>query len=150
MTLATRLFDYELPEKLIAQYPAGSRDASRMLVLDRNSGQCELRQFADIVNYLEPGDGLIFNNTRVMNARMYGIKNGSPGSARIELLLVSPHTSDGYSWNALVKPGKRVQPGTRIKLLAKNGSLPVDGDWVEIKDKNDDGSYIIRFDSAAD
>ena len=147
MTLSTKLFDYDLPEELIAQYPAAKRDASRMLVLDRQTGECEIHPFADIVNYLESGDGLIFNDTRVMSARMYGIKNGTPGSARVELLLVSALDEAKQTWNALVKPGKRVRPGTRIKLLDKADKLPAEGDWVEVQEKCDDGSYVIRFDS---
>ena len=147
MTLSTKLFDYDLPDELIAQYPAAKRDASRMLVLDRQTGECEIHPFADIVNYLEAGDGMIFNDTRVMSARMYGIKNGTPGSARVELLLVSALDEAKQTWNALVKPGKRVRPGTRVKLLDKKDNLPADGDWVEVQEKCDDGSYVIRFDS---
>jgi S-adenosylmethionine:tRNA ribosyltransferase-isomerase len=147
MTLSTKLFDYNLPEELIAQYPAVKRDASRMLVLDRKTGECEIHAFADIVNYLAPGDGLIFNDTRVMSARMYGIKNGTPGSARVELLLVSALDEARQTWNALVKPGKRVRPGTRIKLLDKTDKLPAEGDWVAVQEKCNDGSYVIRFDS---
>ena len=147
MTLSTKLFDYDLPDELIAQYPAAKRDASRMLVLDRQTGECEIHPFADIVNYLEAGDGMIFNDTRVMSARMYGIKNGTPGSAHVELLLVSALDETKQTWNALVKPGKRVRPGTRVKLLDKKDNLPADGDWVEVQEKCDDGSYVIRFDS---
>jgi S-adenosylmethionine:tRNA ribosyltransferase-isomerase len=147
MTLSTKLFDYNLPEELIAQYPAVKRDASRMLVLDRKTGECEIHAFADIVNYLAPGDGLIFNDTRVMSARMYGIKNGTPGSARVELLLVSALDEARQTWNALAKPGKRVRPGTRIKLLDKTDKLPAEGDWVAVQEKCNDGSYVIRFDS---
>ncbi len=147
MILSTKLFDYELPEELIAQYPAKRRDASRMLVLDRRSGECEIHPFTSLVNFLEPGDGLIFNDTRVMSARMYGIKNGTPGSAEIELLLLSALDEARQTWNALVKPGKRVRPATRIKLSDKNGGLNTCNDWVEVCEKCDDGSYIIRFDS---
>jgi len=147
MILSTELFDYDLPEELIAQYPAKKRDASRMLVLDRESGKCEIHPFTDIVNFIEAGDGLIFNDTRVMSARMYGIKNGTPGSAKVELLLITSLDESQQTWNALVKPGKRVKPGTRIKLLDKNGELNKHNDWVEILEKCDDGSYVIRFDS---
>ena len=148
MILSTKLFDYNLPEELIAQYPAKKRDASRMLVLDCKSGECEIHPFTDIVNFIAPGDGLIFNDTRVMSARMYGIKNGTVDSAKIELLLITSLDESQQTWNALVKPGKRVRPGTRIKLLDKNGELNTRDDWVEICEKCDDGSYVIRFDSA--
>ena len=147
MILSTELFDYDLPEELIAQYPSTKRDASRMLVLDRKNGECEIHPFTDIVNFMEPGDGLIVNDTRVMSARMYGIKNGTPDSAKIELLLISSLDEAQQSWNALVKPGKRVRAGTRIKLLDKNGGLNTRDDWVEVCNKCDDGSYVIRFDS---
>ena len=148
MTLSTKLFDYELPEELIAQYPAEKRDASRMLVLDRSSGECEIHPFTDIVNFINPGDGMIFNDTRVISARMYGIKNGTPGSAKIEILLISSLDEAQQTWNALLKPGKRAKPGTRIKLLDKNGELNNNDDWAEVLEKCDDGSYVIRFDSA--
>ena len=148
MILATKLFDYDLPEELIAQYPADKRDASRMLVLDRQSGECEICPFTDIVEFLEPGDGLIFNDTRVMSARFYGIKNGLPGAAKIELLLISSLDEKQQSWNALVKPGKRVRSGSRIKLLDKTGELNIANDWVEIQEKCADGSYVLRFDAA--
>ncbi|MDD5697726.1 MAG: tRNA preQ1(34) S-adenosylmethionine ribosyltransferase-isomerase QueA [Victivallaceae bacterium] len=148
MMLATKLFDYELPEKLIAQYPAARRDASRMLVMDRQSGDCEIRPFTDIVDFLEPGDGLVFNDTRVMSARMYGLKNGTPGSAEIELLLIAPLDEARQTWNALLKPGKRVRPGTRIGLLYRDGKLNVGDDWAEVIEKRGDGTYVIRFDSA--
>ena len=147
MILSTRLFDYELPEELIAQYPAEKRDASRMLVLDRRSGECEIHPFTDITDFINPGDGMVFNDTRVMSARMYGIKNGTPGSAKIEILLISSLDEAQQTWNALLKPGKRAKPGTGIKLLDKNGELNSNNDWVKVIEKCDDGSYIIRFDS---
>ena len=147
MILSTELFNYELPEELIAQYPAEKRDASRMLVLDRKTGECEIRPFTDIVNFVNPGDGLVFNDTRVMSARMYGVKNGTPGSAKIELLLTSSLDEAQQTWNALVKPGKRVKSGTRIKLLDKTDELNSNNDWVEVREKCADGSYVLRFDS---
>jgi len=148
MILSTELFNYELPEELIAQYPAEKRDASRMLVLDRKSGKCEIHPFTDIVNFINPGDAMIFNDTRVMSARMYGIKNGTPGSAKIEILLINSLDEAQQTWNALLKPGKRAKPGTGIKLLDKNDELNSNDDWAEVLEKCDDGSYVIRFDSA--
>jgi S-adenosylmethionine:tRNA ribosyltransferase-isomerase len=149
MKLSTSLFDYHLPEELIAQYPAENRDASRMLVLDRKTGECEIHKFPDIVNYLNPGDGIIFNNTRVMNARMYGIKNGTSGSAKIEILLVSPADTTGKKWKAMLRPGKRAQPETRVKLTA--GETAQDSgsdDWFTVLEHLDDGTFLIEFDSA--
>ncbi|QSH41038.1 tRNA preQ1(34) S-adenosylmethionine ribosyltransferase-isomerase QueA [Lentisphaerota bacterium ZTH] len=148
MKLSTDLFDYYLPEELIAQYPAASRDASRMLVMERKTGRCEVRTFKDIVEYLSPGDGLIFNDTRVMSARMYGIKNGEQGAAKVELLLISALNEERSRWNALIKPGRRVPSGTRVKLLDKQGSMNDSDDWYEVLEKCDDGSVVIEFSSS--
>ena len=71
--LGTHLFDYDLPEELIAQYPADKRDESRMMVLDPDSGNCEIKPFYEIVNYLNPGDLMVCNNTKVLRGRMYGV-----------------------------------------------------------------------------
>jgi S-adenosylmethionine:tRNA ribosyltransferase-isomerase len=150
MKLSSSLFDYHLPEDLIAQYPAENRDASRMLVLDRKTGECEIRRFPDIVDYLSPGDGIIFNNTRVMNARMYGVKNGSAGSAKVEILLVSPADTAGKTWKALIKPGKRTPPETRVKLVTITGGIADNGgdDWFTVHEHFDDGTFLIEFDDA--
>ncbi|MFA6103285.1 MAG: tRNA preQ1(34) S-adenosylmethionine ribosyltransferase-isomerase QueA [Victivallaceae bacterium] len=148
MKLATGLFDYHLPEELIAQYPAANRDDSRMLVLDRHTGECEIRRFTDIVNYLNPGDGIVFNNTRVMNARMYGIKNGTAGSAKVEIMLVSPADTARKKWKALIKPGKRTPPGTRVKLEPSDINQAPGDDWLSVLEHLDDGTFMIEFDSA--
>jgi S-adenosylmethionine:tRNA ribosyltransferase-isomerase len=147
MKLSTDLFDYELPEELIAQYPAEKRDASRMLVMDRCSGECEIKSFSDIIEYLEPGDGLVFNNTKVMSARMYGRKNGLEEGAAVELLLISALDAERVVWSAMIKPAKRVPPGTRVKLLDKNGNLNASDDWFVVKEKLDDGACVIEFSS---
>jgi S-adenosylmethionine:tRNA ribosyltransferase-isomerase len=149
MHLPVSLFDYNLPEELIAQYPPEPRGASRMLVLDRKTGECELRNFSDITEYLTPGDAVIFNNTRVMNARIYGIKNGEPDAAKIEILLMEPINENPRVWQCLLKPGRRVKPGVRVKLLDRNGKLNLHDDWFTVTAKNDDGSFNIEF-SAAD
>ncbi len=148
MKLAAGLFDYHLPEELIAQYPAENRDASRMLVLDRQTGACEIHRFGDIVNYLNPGDGIIFNNTRVMHARMYGIKNGTAGSAKVEILLVSPADTVRKKWKALIKPGKRTPPETRVKLEPSDVNQTPGDDWITVLQHLDDGTFLIEFDSA--
>ncbi len=103
-------FDYYLPEELIAQEPAAFRDRSRLLVLHRDTGQTEHRRFSDCVNYFSPGDVLVLNNTRVIPARLIGVKEGT--GARIEVVLLKRAALN--TWEALVKPGKRVRPGTRI------------------------------------
>ncbi|MBQ4314150.1 MAG: S-adenosylmethionine:tRNA ribosyltransferase-isomerase, partial [Lentisphaeria bacterium] len=107
--LKTSLFDYDLPEELIARYPAEKRDGSKMMILDRQSGEAVPSLFPEIINFLEPGDALIYNDTKVLKGRMYGVKrneNGEPG-AKFELLLVSPSGNDPAEWHVLLKPGKR-------------------------------------------
>ena len=125
--MRTELFDYQLPEELIAQRPAEKRDRSRMLVLDRTSGASQVREFADIVEYLQPGDLLVSNNTKVMRARLYGRKNGLAEGAHFEALLLNPHpageTVPGCRYQAMLKPGKRAVPGTRVVLLDHAGEL---------------------------
>ena len=112
MTLTTSLFDYELPEDLIAQYPADRRGDSKMLVLDPNDGHCEIRPFADIVNYLNAGDVMVCNNTKVLRGRMYGIKNGEVGGAKFEMLLIAQlDKNNPKRWSALLRPGKRAKAG---------------------------------------
>ena len=145
MQLPVSLFDYELPESLIAQYPPEPRGTSRMLVLDRNTGDCELRSFNDITEYLTPGDGMIFNNTRVMNARMYGMKNGKLDAAKIEILLVEPLNGNPQTWKCLLKPGRRVKADVRIKLLDRNNELNHNDDWFTVTGKNSDGTFNIKF-----
>ena len=100
--MKTSDFDYNLPQDLIAQSPAEPRDHSRLLVLDRNTGEIEHRRFYDIVGYLNQGDVLVFNDSRVIPARMYGslVDTGS----KIELLLLTQNSPTG--WKALVNRGE--------------------------------------------
>ena len=92
--LSTALFDYELPAELIAQRPTERRDGSRMMVLNRRTGEWVIRPFTAIGEYLSPGDALIYNDTRVLRGRMFARKNGDPAGAKFELLLVpSPKTA---------------------------------------------------------
>jgi len=112
--MLTSDFDYYLPPELIAQHPPEKRGTSRMLVLDRKSDDCELRKFSDIPDYLSEGDCIIVNNTRVLNSRFYGEKEET--GAKIELLLTMPLNENATLWKSLVKPGKRVRSGTRIRL----------------------------------
>lgn len=101
-------FGYDLPKELIAQSPVEPRDAARLLVLGRESGQYEDRHFYDLDAYLRPGDLLVLNDTRVLPARLYGVKEGT--GAQVEFLLLTPRGND--VWEVLAGPGKRAKPGS--------------------------------------
>lgn len=115
-TMKTSDYDYDLPEELIAQEPAAERDGCRMLVMDRETGALEDRIFRDIEDYLQPGDLLVANETRVMPARLLGAKRGTGGAAEVFLLREvagnEPRTNTCAFWEVLVRPGKRLKPGT--------------------------------------
>ena len=110
-------FNYELPEELIAQTPLEERDASRLLVLDKKTGEVEHKIFRDIIDYLEPGDTLVLNDTKVLPARLIGEKEDT--KAVIEVLLLKNIEKD--NWECLVKPARRVKVGT--KVVFGNGKL---------------------------
>ena len=114
--MKTSDFEYELPPELIAQEPAAVRDACRLLVMDRRTGALEDRIFRDIVNYVRPGDLFVVNETRVLPARLLGAKRGTGGAAEVFLLREvfdrEPKTSHSAVWEVLVKPGKRLKPGS--------------------------------------
>lgn len=110
--MKTSDFDYELPEELIAQHPAAQRDHSRLLVMDKYTGTVEHRVFRDIVDYLHAGDVLVLNNTKVIPARIFGVKEG--GTAKIEVLLLKRDDDLPNTWEVLVHPGKRAKVGTVI------------------------------------
>ena len=112
--MKTSDFDYDLPEELIAQEPAAERDGCRLLVMDRATGALEDRVFRDIAEYLRPGDLLVANETRVMPARLLGAKRGTGGAAEVFLLRQHGTPLDNKSalWEVLVRPGKRLKPGT--------------------------------------
>ena len=128
-------FDYNLPEELIAQAPAEPRDSCRLLVVDRkgsetgtpleHGGTVEHRIFRDIIDYIEPGDVLVINQTRVMPARLIGRKTGSGGVVET-LLLKRREDVDplGHVWECLVKPGKRLKPGAQIEYRAGGAHAP--------------------------
>lgn len=118
--MKTEDFNYELPQELIAQTPLQQRDSSRLLVLNKKDGQIEHKHFSDIVDYLEEGDTLVLNDTKVIPARLIGVKEET--GAVIELLLLKNIEND--TWEALVKPARRVKVGTIVnfgegKILAK-------------------------------
>lgn len=110
--MKTENFDYELPEHLIAQTPIQKRDTSRMMVLDKKTGEIEHRHFHDIVDYLGENDVLVLNDTKVMPARIYGVKEET--NAAIELLLLKEMEND--TWECLTKPAKRVKVGSVISF----------------------------------
>ena len=127
-------FWYDLPEELIAQTPLGQRDASRMLHLDPKTGEIEHRHFTDILDYLRPGDCLILNDTRVLPARIYGVKEET--GAVVEFLLLKQKELD--LWECLCKPGKRAKPGTVFSF----GDGRLKG---AVTDVTDDGGRVVRF-----
>ena len=110
--MRTEDFNFDLPEELIAQHPLEQRDHSRLLVLDKTSGNITHKRFDDILDYLVPGDVLVINNTRVIPARLFGVKEG--GTAHIEVLLLKPVENRPDCWEVLVRPGKRVKVGAKV------------------------------------
>ena len=135
--LRTADFDYHLPPELIAQTPIEPRDHSRLLVLNRSNGSIEHRRFYDLPAYLRPRDLLVFNDSRVLPARLYGGKAGSQG--KVELLLL--HRVDHNQWQALAKPGRRLQKGTRIEVQGTRKTY-----HVEIMSKAEDGTVLVQLD----
>ena len=127
-------FYYDLPEELIAQDPLADRSSSRLLTLDKNSGAFSHHVFRDIVDFLNPGDCLVVNNTKVIPARLMGEKEGT--GAGIEVLLLK--RNEGDVWETLVKPGKKARPGARISF---GGGLLV-GEVVDIVEE---GNRLIKF-----
>ncbi len=127
-------FYYELPKELIAQDPLSDRSGSRLMVLGREDGSIEHHVFREITNYLDPGDCLVINNTKVLPARLYGQKEGT--QAGIELLLL--RRLQGDCWETLVKPGKKAKIGTRIQF--GEGLLT-----AEVIDIAEEGNRIIQF-----
>lgn len=127
-------FNYNLPKELIAQVPIKNRDQSRLMVLDRKNKTIEHKIFKDIINYLQPGDCLVRNNTKVIPARLYGIKEET--GANVEFLLLK--RIDGDIWEVMVKPGKKLMPGVRVKF--GNGLLK-----AEILEKLGDGNRKVKF-----
>lgn len=127
-------YDYDLPEELIAQDPLEDRSSSRLMVLDRQTGDVEHRHFTDILEYLHPGDCLVINNTRVIPARLFGVKEDT--QAKIEVLLLKRKEND--IWETLVKPGKKAKPGT--KLVFGDGLLT-----AEVVDVVEEGNRLIQF-----
>ena len=133
--LKTSDFFYDLPEELIAQHPMSQRDASRLMVLNRAEGSISHRHFSDIVEYLNPNDVLVINDSKVIPARLYGHVEGRE-EAKLELLLLRQHELN--VWECLVKPGKRA----RIGMRAVFGDGLLTG---EVVDMVEEGNRLIRF-----
>ena len=133
-------FDYHLPEDRIAQYPADQRDHSRLLVIRRDSDVLEDRMFYDIADYLRPGDLLVRNNSKVIPARLYGVKEGT--GAKIEFLLTKRlENAEGDVWETMVRPGKRLRPGDRV-VFSKQPRLA-----AGILDYSEGGTRTVRFET---
>lgn len=132
--MKTEDFYYDLPEELIAQYPIEDREESRLLLLDKETGNIEDRIFKDIIDYLHPGDCLVLNDTKVIPARLFGNREGK--NERIEFLLLRRIEND--IWETLVRPGKKVKPGNRI--VFGNGTLV-----AEVLSIEEDGTRKVEF-----
>ncbi len=146
-------FDYDLPEKFIAQEPADPRDSCKLMVVDPD-GSLEHRTFRDIEEYLEPGDLLVVNDTRVLPARLLGHKAQTGGAAETLLLdkvQGAPDTQGEQTWNCLVKPGKRLKPGAVVEYREQGsdeGEVILQGEILSIDEAN--GSRAVRFTPAVD
>ncbi len=127
-------FDYELPQELIAQDPLEDRSSSRLLVLDKDTGEWEHHVFSEIPSFLRPGDCLVLNNTKVIPARLYGVKEGT--GAAIEILLLKRREND--IWETLVRPGKKARPGAVIDF----GDGLLKGRVIDVVEE---GNRLIQF-----
>ena len=138
MTMRTSDFDYELPEELIAQHPPEHRGDSRMLVLDPAAGSMKIVPFREFPDYFNAGDLIAVNNTKVIKARLFAKKESG---AKIEIMLLAPVTDT--RWSCLLKPAKRVAPGTVLRLL--DPALNVSEKSVRLVSKDIDGNCIVEF-----
>ena len=132
--LRTSDYYFDLPQELIAQDPLEDRAASKLLVMDKETGAIQHHVFKDIIDYLEPGDCLVLNNTKVIPARLYGTKEGT--GAGCEILLLKRREND--VWETLVKPGKKLRPGARVTF--GDGRLK-----AEILEVVEDGNRLVKF-----
>lgn len=130
-------FSYELPEELIAQNPMKERDQCRLMVLDRESRTLSHRHFYDIIDYLNPGDCLVMNDSKVIPARIFGVKDGT--GAKVEFLLIK--RLDGDLWETMIRPGRRLKPGDSVTFCSEAGkSLK-----AHIEAFGEDGTRKVRF-----
>ena len=132
--MKTSDFYYDLPQELIAQTPLEDRSSSRLMVLDKKTGEIEHKHFYNIIDYLNSGDTLILNDTKVLPARLYGVKEGSGGA--IEFLLLHKHSLD--IWEVILRPGKKAKPGARF--VFGNGELK-----AEVLEIVNEGNRLVKF-----
>ena len=129
-------YDYNLPEELIAQLPSDKRENARMMVLDKQAKTIEHKHFYDIVDYIDDNCILVLNNTKVLPARLYGVKEET--GAKIEVFLLKSLSENGHLWDVLVKPSKRVKEGTIVKIS--------DDLSVQIKERKEDaGEWVVEL-----
>lgn len=131
--MKTHDFWYDLPEELIAQTPLEQRDSSRLLVMDRETGEITHKHFYDILDYLQPGDCLVMNNSRVLPARLLGHR---PTGGAVEVLLL--RDLGGNRWECLCKPGRKMQPGNQV--IFGNGELT-----ATVMEVQEDGNRVVEF-----
>ena len=141
--MRTSDFDYPLPSELIAQTPAEPRDSSRLLVLERASGRTEHRCFTDILEYLRPGDLMIFNQSRVIPARLFGVRDDNGG--KVEFLLLR-REGDGV-WEAMARPGRRLRPGATITITPPGDVSPSTPLSLEVLESRPNGIKAVRLSS---
>lgn len=132
--MKTSDFMYDLPEELIAQTPMEKRDASRLLVLDKTTGEVEHKHFYDLTDYLRPGDCLVLNNSRVIPARLFGTR---PTGGAVEVVLLKDLGEN--RWECLSRPGKKMRPGTEVSF-GESGELK-----AVVEEVMEDGNRILRF-----
>lgn len=154
--MRTSDFEYDLPEELIAQEPHIPRDECRMLALDAATGAIEDRIFSDVIEYLRPGDLLVANETRVLPARLLGHKRGTGGAAEVFLLREvggdEPRTNRIAFWEVLVKPGKRLKPGTGavVDFCDENGNIVLSAEVVDWARNGQRGERVARISTELD
>lgn len=137
-------FNYDLPKELIAQVPISNRDQSRLMVLDKKKQSIDHKIFKDIIDYLKPGDCLVRNNTKVIPARLYGVKEET--GAHVEFLLL--HRIEGDIWEVMVKPGRKLMPGTKVVFgegLLEKSDQPRILLRAEILEQLEGGSRKVKF-----
>ncbi|MCB9284053.1 MAG: tRNA preQ1(34) S-adenosylmethionine ribosyltransferase-isomerase QueA [Lewinellaceae bacterium] len=133
-------FDFELPKELISQYPSDNRDESKLMVLHRNTGKIEHRVFKDIMEYFDDGDVMIFNNTKVFPARLYGKKEKT--GAKIEVFLLRELNSEQRLWDVLVDPARKIRVGNKLYFSDEDGN---DVLVAEVVDNTTSRGRTIRF-----